>query len=160
MAGRPGAVENSPFRKEIEEMLQEGKPDTFIEAWLEERGNPISRKTIGTYKNTKFNTTLETQKKYNEKQSKKRLSEASNKQMSDLEWIDKFLGSLDPEDLKTGMEPKDQATAANRFLNTKYKILGVIDEGKPVNVNVNIKSDKELISDLKTLDKGVKEDES
>jgi len=26
MAGRPGAVENSPFRKEIEEMLREGKP--------------------------------------------------------------------------------------------------------------------------------------
>lgn len=137
MAGRPGAVENSPYRKEIEEMLTEGKPDTDIAHFLKEKGHPISRQTINTYKNTKFNIPVEVRKEYNKRQSKKRLNKAKDKQVNDLEWIDKFLGSIDPENLKKGMEAKDQAAAANKFLNTKYKILGVIDTNKQVNVNVN-----------------------
>jgi len=136
MAGRPGAVENSPFRKEIEEMLREGKPDTFIEAWLKEKGHPISRKTIGIYKNEKFNITLEAQKEYNNRQSQKRLKTAGSEQADDVEKIDQFIGEVDPEIMKR-MDPKDQAQAVNRFLNTKYKILGVIDDKQSVEVNVN-----------------------
>ncbi|NMB91218.1 hypothetical protein GYA37_00010 [candidate division WWE3 bacterium] len=136
MAGRPGAVENSPYRKEIEEMLKEGKPDTDIAGWLKDKGKPISRVTINKYKNEKFNIPVEARKKYNEKKSKERLDGASNGMVSDIEKIDKFIEMVDPEILKEAL-PKDQATAVNRFLQTKYKILGVIDDKHSVEVNVN-----------------------
>jgi hypothetical protein len=136
MAGRPGAVENSPYRKEIEEMLKEGKPDTDIAEWLKNKGKPISRVTINKYKNEKFNIPVEARKKYNEKKSKERLNNASNDVVSDIEKIDKFIEMVDPEIMGRMLE-KDQAQAVNRFINTKYKILGVIDDKQSVEVNVN-----------------------
>lgn len=137
MAGRPGAVENSPYRKEIEEMLREGKPDTFIAKWLKDKGRPISRQTINNYKNNKFNIPLEAQRKYNERQSRKRLDDASDDQVDDIERIDDFIKKVDP-DIINEIEPKDRVQAVNRFLRTKYQILGVIDTSNPVNVNVHV----------------------
>lgn len=119
-------------------MLIEGKSPRYISDWLKEQEprEKISHTAINNYRKKDFNVQADAAKEYNEKQSKDRKKKASGKVVNDIQWIDKFLGSLDPEDLKTGMEPKDRATAANRFLNTKYKILGVIDEGQPVNVNL------------------------
>lgn len=140
MAGRPNAVEISPYRKEIEEMLKEGKPDTFIAEWLKNKGSPISRQTINSYKNNKFNITLEAAKKYNERQSKKRLDEAAEEQADDVELIDQFIREVDPGVINE-LDPKDRVQAVNRFLRTKYRILGVIG---PVDVNINVSGNEIL----------------
>lgn len=137
MAGRPNAVEISPYRKEIEEMLKEGKPDTFIAEWLKDKGHPISRQTINSYKNNKFNITLEAAKKYYERQRKKRLDEAAEEQVDDIEKIDEFIINVPPETIRD-MDPKDQVRAVINFLKTKYQILGVIDQSKHVNVKVDV----------------------
>lgn len=137
MVGRPSAVEKSPFRKEIEEMIKEGKPDQFISDWLKDHKAPISRQTINNYKNTKFNVPLKARKKYNERQSKKRLNQAVDEQVNDIEKIDSLVAEVDPGVMKD-MLPKDQVRSVAQLLNTKYKILGVIDDGKPVNVKVAV----------------------
>lgn len=143
MAGRPGAVEKSVYRKEIEEMIQEGKPDQFISDWLKGKGAPISRQTINKYRNTKFNITLKAREKYNEEQSRKRLDEAVDEQVDDIKKIDSIIAQVDP-DIVRDMDPKDQVRSVSQLLNTKYKILGVIRDDKPVTVNLNLVKEKGL----------------
>jgi DNA-directed RNA polymerase specialized sigma54-like protein len=145
--GRPNAVESSPYQKEIEEMIKEGKPDTDIARWLKKKGAPISRQTINNYKNTKFNITLAARKKYNEKKSKERLDEAADEQVKDIEKIDKdcdlidtFINEIDPSIIEN-MDEKDVARLLNNLLKTKdqklrtkYQILGIIKETSDVTV--------------------------
>lgn len=150
MAGRPNAVLNSPYRKEIEEFLRENKPLTFIEKWLKDQGSPISRPTLTKYKKEDFNISLEAQRKYNEKQSKQRLDEASDEQVDDIELIDEILSNVDPK-IIIKMLPKDQIQSVAKLLNTKYKILGVIDDGETdVNININNNEPKKFNDILKT----------
>jgi hypothetical protein len=133
---RPSAIEVSPFRKEIEEMIKEGKPDLYIASWLKEKEAPITRQTISKYRNNQFNITEDTRRKYAEQQTKERLSDASDLQINDLKIIDEIVSQVDPEVMKD-MMPKDQIKAIPQLLNTKYKILGVIDGNKEINVKVD-----------------------
>lgn len=79
---------DSPFRKEIEEMLIEGKSPRTISKWLKEQGENISHTAINNYKKKHFNVQEEAVKKYNDKVSKTRKTKASNKILSDLEFLD------------------------------------------------------------------------
>ncbi|WP_321422778.1 hypothetical protein [uncultured Methanobacterium sp.] len=145
--GRPNAVESSPYRKEIEEMIKEGKPDTDIANWLKKKEAPISRQTINNYKNKKFNITLAARKKYQEKKSKERLDGAADEQVRDIEKIDEdcdlidtFINEIDPSIIED-MNEKDVARLLNNLLKTKdqklrtkYQILGIIKETSDVTV--------------------------
>jgi hypothetical protein len=95
MAGRPSAVEKSPYKKEIEEMITEGKPDTYIVEWLKDNGAPISRPTINKYRNKDFNFKAEAVKEYQKQESKKRFNKAKNKIVSDLNFLDGIIETAD-----------------------------------------------------------------
>lgn len=79
---------------------------------------------------------MEAVKEYNKRQSEKRKKKATIKQVDDLEKIDQFIQNVDSEIIKK-LEPKEKVQAVNQLLNTKYKILGVIDDKQSVEVNVN-----------------------
>lgn len=132
------SVITSPYRKEIEEMLIEGKSPRYISEWLkaQEPKENISHTAINNYKNNHFNVPVEAVKEYNKRQSEKRKKKATTKQVDDLEKIDQFIQNVDSEIIKK-LEPKEKVQAVNQLLNTKYKILGVIDDKQSVEVNVN-----------------------
>jgi len=100
MAGRPGAVETSPYRKEIEEMIAEGKPDSVIVRWLKEQGTPITRQTISSYRKNSFNIPEEATREYQAKQSIIRKDKAVKKQVSDLDYCDNIIKLADKVKLK------------------------------------------------------------
>ena len=147
---RPSAVEISPYREEIEEMIKNGKKDTDISAWTKKKGAYISRQAINGYRNNKFNITEKARQKYQEKKSKERLENAADEQVSDIEKIDNdcdlidtWLNEIDVSIL-TEMDEKDIARLLNNLLKTKdqkfrtkYQILGVIKDGSDVSVYVN-----------------------
>lgn len=133
---RPNAVLSSPYQKEIEEFIKEGKPDTYISKWLKKHDAYISNKTIGNYRNNAFNIQVTAQQKYNEKKSKERLDKASDEVVSDLEKIDLITALIEPGIIDKLTE-KEQLYIFDKLLNTKYKILGVIDEGVKVENNIN-----------------------
>lgn len=91
--GRPSAVEISPYREEIEEMLREGKSPDFIESWLKTVNAPISRSAIYRYKKDKFNIQAEAVKKYNDEKSKERLDVASDDLVDDLKYLDNIINT-------------------------------------------------------------------
>lgn len=82
------AVLTSPFRKEIENMLLEGKSSRYISGWLKEQGEDIGYGAINSYRNNHFNPTKEAGIEYQNIQSKKRKTRAKNKVLSDLEFLD------------------------------------------------------------------------
>jgi hypothetical protein len=133
---RPSSIEVSPFRKEIEDFIKEGKPDLFIETWLTKKGAKITRQTIAKYRTGPFNVTEVTRQKYADEQTKKRLNSAADEQIDDLKIIDDIVSQVDPKVMKD-MLPKDQIKSIPQLLTVKYKILGVIDENKPVNINIH-----------------------
>lgn len=102
---RPNAVKSSPFRKEIEELILEGKSSRYISKWLKERGESISHNAINNYRKGPYNVKDKATKEYNEKKSKERLDKAVDKKVSDIEALDDIIekGSelnLDIESLK------------------------------------------------------------
>jgi hypothetical protein len=147
---RPSAVEVSPYREEIEEMIKEGKKDTDISKWTKQKGAYISRQAINGYRNNKFNITEKARRKYQDKKSKERLENAADEQVSDIEKIDKdcnvidtWLAEIDPS-IMEDMDEKEIAKLFNQLLKTKdqkiktkYQILGVIKDGSDVSVYVN-----------------------
>jgi hypothetical protein len=147
---RPSAVEVSPYREKIEEMIKEGKKDTDISKWTKQNGAYISRQAINGYRNNKFNITEKARRKYQDKKSKERLENAADEQVSDIEKIDKdcdlidnWLAEIDPSILED-MDEKEIAKLFNQLLKTKdqkiktkYQILGVIKDGSDVSVYVN-----------------------
>ena len=131
---RQGAVESSPFRKEIEDMITEGKEDKYISKWLKDNEAYISRQTIGTYRRERYNIPEEASKEYNDKKSKERKKKAVKKQLTDLEKIDQFIENVDPTIIQE-LDPKDQVKAIPQLFNAKYKMLGM---DKP-EINVEVK---------------------
>lgn len=90
------AVELSEHRPEIDRLLEEGKSPRFISDWLknlpkDENPEKISHVSINNYKKKKFNIKKEATRKYNEKQSKKRLDKASDKVVGDLDALDEII---------------------------------------------------------------------
>lgn len=100
------AVETSPFRKEIEEYLLEGKSARFISEWLKEQGESISHTAINNYKKGSFNVHVEASKQYIEKESKKRKDKGIEKVVSDLEFCDNIINIANKVDLKVTDEKK------------------------------------------------------
>lgn len=88
--GRPNVVKTSPFRKEIEDMLIEGKPVSFIMAFLKRMGNPISKNTLYRYKEN-FNPHEEAVQEYIEEKSIERFDTTKKKIVSDLEFCDNLV---------------------------------------------------------------------
>ncbi|AUB55293.1 MULTISPECIES: hypothetical protein [Methanobacterium] len=64
MPPRP-LVARSPFQKEIEEKIIEGKSSRYISDWLKQ-GENISHTAINNYRNGDFNIKAEAAKKYQE----------------------------------------------------------------------------------------------
>lgn len=135
------AIKTSPFRKEIEEMIIEGKSSRYISKWLDDNGVSISHTAINNYRNNGFNVKYEAAKKYREKQSQKRKEKAVNKQVDDIDKIDDIIARIDPSIVKE-LEPKEQIKAVPQLLKTKYQILRVIDETPQVDVKVDVNNDQ------------------
>lgn len=133
---RPNAVLSSPYRKEIEEFIIEGKPNSFISKWLKKKDAPISAHALGRYRNNEFNIQVEAQKKYIEKQSKERFDGATDKVVDDISKIDLITALVTPGIIEE-LSEKDQLFIFDKLLNTKYKILGVIDDGVKVDNTIN-----------------------
>lgn len=148
MKGRPNAVINSPYRTEIEEFIREGKPFTYISNWLKEKDAYISAKTLSAYKKNDFNIQVIAHEKYNEKKSKERLDKASDEVVSDIEKIDLITALITPGIIEE-LSEKDQLYIFDKLLNTKYKILGVIDES--VKVENNIQNNSVAVDEINDL---------
>ncbi len=139
--GRPSAVEKSTFRREIEEMLREGKSPDFISTYLKTNGEEISRSAIYRYKRDKFNIQAEAITKYNNEQSRRRLDEASDDLVSDLQIIDKQILEVSGKIDVDKMTENQKATYLTNLINAKYKILGHDESKVEVNVNNQLSSD-------------------
>lgn len=103
------AVERSSYRSEIDDLLSEGKSPRFISNWLKNlKKNPesISHTAINTYRKKKFNVAKEATERYHERQSKKKLEDAVEKQVSDLEYCDEIIQLAHKVDLKVDPENK------------------------------------------------------
>lgn len=148
--GRPSAVEKSPFRREIEEMLREGKSPDFISKYLETNGEHISRSAIYRYKRDKFNIRAEAVTKYNNLQSRKRLDEASDDLVNDLQIIDKQILEVSGKIDISRMTENQKAIYLTNLFNAKYKILGHEEANVEVNVNNSLSSlfDDDLIEEV------------
>lgn|GEM_PF-5962863 len=149
---RKSAIELSPNRREIEEMILEGKSDRAISDWLISVGEKISYGTIYNYRKNKFNIKEEAVRTYNEKKSKERKEKAVNKVVSDLDALDDII--KEGKDLKLNIDQiqpnpeegvshleieKVKIQAKNlviRAAKTKHDITK--DDPEPVKVNVNV----------------------
>ncbi|MEN6554026.1 MAG: hypothetical protein ABFC34_14200 [Methanobacterium sp.] len=143
--GRPNKVKSSRYRKKIDEMIIEGEPDRSISEWLAKQDPPekIGKSTINSYRLHDFNINDEAKQRYNEQKSQERFEDAVDKQVSDIQKIDELIGSVNPN-VMSRLDPKDQVRSVSQLLNTKYKILGVIRDDKPVTVNLNVVKEKGL----------------
>ena len=113
---RPNAVLVSEFRSEIDDMILEGKSDSYIERWLADNDAKISRQTIGKYRRNDFNVNKEATIAYNDKKSKEKKDKEIKKRVSDIEALDDIidmgnsldldLGSLSP-DIEEGTSALD-----------------------------------------------------
>lgn len=103
--GRPNAVETSPFRKEIEEYMLEGKTIPFIMDFLDKNEATISESTLRRYKK-QFNPHREAVIEYSNKESSKRFDNAKTKIVSDLEFCDNLIQIADAVDLKVDHDNK------------------------------------------------------
>lgn len=148
--GRPSAVEKSPFRKEIEEMLREGKSPDFISRYLKTNGEHISRSAIYRYKKDKFNIQAEAITKYNNLQSRKRLDKASDDLVNDLQIIDKQILEVSGKIDINKMTENQKAIYLTNLFNAKYKILGHEEANVEVNINNSLSSlfDDDLIEEV------------
>lgn len=148
--GRPSAVEKSPFRKEIEEMLREGKSPDFISRYLKTNGEHISRSAIYRYKRDKFNIQAEAITKYNNLQSRKRLDKASDDLVNDLQIIDTQILEVSGKININKMTENQKAIYLTNLFNAKYKILGHEESNVEVNINNSLSSlfDDDLIEEV------------
>lgn len=148
--GRPSAVEKSPFRKEIEEMLREGKSPDFISRYLKTNGEHISRSAIYRYKKDRFNIQAEAITKYNNIQSRKRLDKASDDLVNDLQIIDKQILEVSGKIDINKMTENQKAIYLTNLFNAKYKILGHEEANVEVNINNSLSSlfDDDLIEEV------------
>ncbi len=122
--GRPSAVEVSSHRKEIEEMLREGKSADFISNWLKSVGVCISRSAIYRYKKNKFNIQAEAIQKYNNEKSKERLNRASDDVVSDIKYLDSIIDlandiKLEHDSLVASDDGFDELAIEKHKLNIK-----------------------------------------
>ena len=100
----PRTIENSKYRKEIDDMLSEGKSINHINKWLREHGEGISRQSLTTYHKFCFNINAKAEELYTQEQSEEKLVEAARKEVNALKLYDKIIseamnvntGAVDP----------------------------------------------------------------
>ena len=121
--GRPSSVETSPHRREIEEMLREGKKPDFIVTWLKNMGVSISRSAIYRYKKDKFNIKAEAVKKYNDEKSKERLDDASDEYKEGMNFLYKVVKTAAKVKLDLNVKPDFQKETQLNIENHKLNII-------------------------------------
>ncbi len=90
---KKSAVIKSPYRKEIEEMIIEGKSSRYISDWLKDQNESISHTAINNYKKNDYNIPMEAVREYNKKQSKIRKTEAVEKKVTEIEYCDDIINT-------------------------------------------------------------------
>lgn len=130
-----------PFRKEIENMLIEGKSPRYISGWLKEQGENLSHTTIDTYRKKHFNPTKDAGLEYQNTQSKKRKTRAKNKILSDLEFLDQVKDAAGKVKLVVNKDTKaiDIVKAGIQAVKTKNEILKA-GEGDEKDITIHIVS--------------------
>lgn len=88
----PLRIRDNQYKKEIDEMIIEGRSHAFISDWLKEHGDPVSRQTIGKYHKFCFNINEEAVKVYQEKINKP-FNDEVQRTVSTLELYDKFIAA-------------------------------------------------------------------
>ena len=83
---KKSAVIKSPYRKEIEEMIIEGKSSRYISDWLKDQNESISHTAINNYKKNDYNIPMEAVREYNKKNSEARKNEAVENKVSEIEY--------------------------------------------------------------------------
>lgn len=152
------SVITSPYRKEIEEMLLEGKSPRQISKWLKEQDENISHTAINNYRNNHFNPSKEAGLEYQNIQSKKRKTRAKNRILSDLEFLDQVKDAAGNIKLVVDEDTKpiEIVKAGIQAVKEKNNILKAGEDKAPVEVNINLSEFNRL------MDKGledIKDDE-
>ena len=100
----PRTIENSKYRKEIDDMLADGKSINQINKWLREHGEGISRQSLTKYHKYCFNVAAKAEEVYTQEQSEEKLIDAAKKEVNALKLYDKIIseamnvntGAVDP----------------------------------------------------------------
>jgi len=137
---RQHAVIKSHFRKEIEEMILEGKSPRYISSWLKDRDENISHSSINRYRKTDFNIKEEAVKEYNNKQSKARKQKGIKKTVSEIEYCDDVIEIASKVGLSVNREEGTTALDIKKIGLQAVKVKHDItkDEPEPAPVNVNV----------------------
>jgi DNA-binding CsgD family transcriptional regulator len=93
MMPKKSAVMTNPYRKEIEEMIIEGKSSRQISDWLKDHDESISHTAINNYRKNDYNIKEEAVKEYNKKQSSALKSDAVEKTVSEIEYCDDIINA-------------------------------------------------------------------
>lgn len=121
------SIKTSPFRKEIEEMILEGKSSRQISKWLKEHDEDISHTTINRYRNKDFNIQSEAVTQYNETLSQKRKEKGIEATVSDLEYCDEIIQLASKTELTVNHQNKvtelDIKKLGLQAVKTKQEIL-------------------------------------
>ena len=101
-------------------------------------------------KKDKFNIQAEAITKYNNLQSRKRLDEASDDLVNDLQIIDKQILEVSGKININKMTENQKAIYLTNLFNAKYKILGHEEANVEVNINNSLSSlfDDDLIEEV------------
>ena len=145
-------VEQSPYQKEIEEMILEGKSDRYISNWLSEQDPPakISYSTIYNYRKKKFNVQENAVKKYREKQSRKRLDKAVEKKVTEIEYCDDIIQKASSVGLNVDPQASISELDIKKLGLQAVKVKHDITKDEPehnINVNVGIQNDIQIPRD-------------
>jgi hypothetical protein len=135
---RPNAIKTSPFRKEIEELLLEGKPFSFIISFLKKNGQSISESTLRRYRD-EFDPHQEAVEEYIEEKSIERFDTAKKDIISDLHFCDNLVEIANKVGLEVDNDNKITKLDINKLglqaIKTKHDIIK--DEPTPVTVNIH-----------------------
>ncbi len=137
---KKSAVIKSPYRKEIEEMIIEGKSSRYISDWLKDQNESISHTAINNYKKNDYNIPMEAVREYNKKNSEARKNEAVENKVSEIEYCDDIINTaakiginIDPSQ---GINNLDIKKLGLQAVKTKHAITK--DETAPI-VGVQVK---------------------
>lgn len=92
MASIPNVILKNTFKDDIDDMLLNGVSLRQVEQFLKERGEPISRQTLGKYKKEHLDVNSKAVDLYLERNQSK-LEEEVEKQVSTLEFYDKLIAA-------------------------------------------------------------------
>lgn len=143
------SIITSIFRKEIEEMILEGKSSRQISKWLKEHDEDISHTSINTYKKKEFNIQSEAVKQYNDKLSQKRKDKGVEDVVSDLDYCDEIIQlahktklRVDPTNKVTELDIKKLGLSAVKIKQEIFKQGGNDDNDFTIRI-IGVDSDED-----------------